>query len=83
MKCPRCGKIITAAAAACRHCGARIAKPCEKLTRRMTANGRIALACGGLLILMAVAALLAGAYPLGLFLAVIGATFTGIGKMMS
>jgi hypothetical protein len=40
------------------------------------------MACGGLLILMALAALLVGTYPLGLILAVIGATFIGIGKTM-
>jgi len=83
MKCPRCGKIITAAAAACRHCGVRIAKPCERITRRMTANGRIALACGGLLLLLGLAALLAGAYPAGMLLSVVGITFCAIGKMMS
>ncbi|MFH1914721.1 MAG: zinc ribbon domain-containing protein [Pseudomonadota bacterium] len=83
MKCPRCGKIITAAATACRHCGARIAKPCEKVTRRMTANGRIALACGALLAFLGVAAFMAGAYPVGLLLAVIGIAFCVIGKMMA
>lgn len=83
MKCPRCGKIITAAAAACRHCGVRIAKPCERITRRMTANGRIAMACGGLLAFLGVVALMAQAYPVGMLLAVIGITFCVIGRMMS
>jgi ribosomal protein L40E len=82
MKCPRCGKIITAGAVQCRHCRVHIVRPSDKIVRKMTVNSRIAVACGGLLLFMGAAALMAAAYPLGLFLAVVGGTFIVIGKMM-
>lgn len=82
MRCPKCKKINNQTATVCKHCGVRFVRKSDRIVRQLTINGRISMACGGLLMLMAVAALLAGAYPLGLFLAVIGATFTGIGKMM-
>lgn len=82
MRCPSCKKTINPTATVCKHCGVRIVRKSDRIVRKLTVNGRIAMACGGLLVLMALAALLAGTYPLGLFLAVIGATFIGIGKMM-
>lgn len=82
MRCPNCKKTINPAATICKHCGVRIVRKSDKIVRKLTVNGRIAMACGGLLVLMALASLLVETYPLGLFLAVIGATFIGIGKMM-
>lgn len=82
MRCPSCTKFLKPSATVCKHCGVRIVRKSDRIVRKLTVNGRIAMACGGLLILMALAALLVGTYPLGLILAVIGATFIGIGKTM-
>jgi ribosomal protein L40E len=82
MKCPHCGKNITAQATVCRHCGVHFVRKSDKIARRMTMNANVAIACGGLLSLLAVIAFLSRAYPLGLILAAFGVTFMVIGRML-
>jgi predicted membrane channel-forming protein YqfA (hemolysin III family) len=82
MKCPHCGKNITAQAAACRHCGVHFVRKSDKIVRRMTVNAYVAMACGGLLSLLAVIALFSKAYFLGLILAAFGVTFMIIGRVL-
>ncbi len=71
-----------AQATACRHCGVHFVKKSDKIARRMTMNAYVAIACGGLLSLLAVIAIFSQAYPLGLILAAVGITFMVIGRML-
>ena len=54
MNCPKCGNPLPEGRTICRHCGAKIVRPSKKVARQMAASGRFALACGGLMILLAV-----------------------------
>jgi predicted membrane channel-forming protein YqfA (hemolysin III family) len=54
----------------------------DKIVRRMTVNAYVAMACGGLLSLLAVIALFSKAYFLGLILAAFGVTFMIIGRVL-
>jgi hypothetical protein len=49
----------------------------------MELNSRLSMACGVLLICIAVIAIIYGACPIGLFTATIGAIFIVIGKLMA
>lgn len=52
MKCPKCKKSITNRSKVCRYCGVKIVRRSDKMAKKMTMDGGISMACGGLLILL-------------------------------
>jgi uncharacterized membrane protein YvbJ len=53
MNCPKCGTPLPDGWHTCKHCGARITRPSDKIARQMTSSGRFAMVCGGLMLLLA------------------------------
>lgn len=53
MNCPKCGTPLPEGWHTCKHCGARITRPSDKIARQMTTSGRFAMVCGGLVLLLA------------------------------
>lgn len=83
MKCPNCGQNINSTATICKHCRVRVVRKSDKIARKMTLNGRVAMASGGLLVCIAVVLVLNNALGLAGITFVVGAALIGIGKMMS
>ena len=82
MKCPQCGKKIGAQTHICRRCGAKIVRESDRMARRITMTGLPAMACGGLLVLTGLIALINGAYQMGGISLGIGMVFIILGKAL-
>lgn len=82
MKCPKCNKKLSAKAKTCKHCGTKISRKSDKMIRRMTVSGRIAMASGCLLVVMAAVGAFYGAYIIAGVLAAVGGLLMLIGKNM-
>lgn len=82
MKCPKCGKMLKPGSSKCRHCSVRIVRQSDKMARKMVVNSRIAMACGGLLVLISLILAINGVYVFAASTCVIGVALVGIGKMM-
>ena len=82
MKCPKCTKVISDRSTICKHCGVRIVRKSDKIARKMTMNGRVAMASGGLLIFIAVILALNNTFGLAGLTFAVGAALAIIGKMM-
>ena len=83
MKCQHCGKAISNKAKSCKHCGSCIVRKSDKLAKKMTMDGRIAMACGGLLVIIAIVMFLYGGAMWAAFTLGLGAVLVLIGKKMS
>ena len=82
MKCPNCNRLIHAQAQTCKHCGTRVVRKSDKMVRKMTMNARIAMACGGLLIIIGGIVGFYGAYTTAAITAGVGTLLILIGKSM-
>lgn len=82
MKCPKCNRMIRSQAKTCKHCGTRIVRKSDKLVSRMTMNGRIAVACGFMLIIIGGVIGFYGGYTVAAIAAGIGVALAIIGKYM-
>lgn len=60
MKCPSCEKPINPRSTRCKHCGARLVRQSDKMVRKMTVNAWIAMASGGLLVVLSAILMLNG-----------------------
>ncbi|QGY38887.1 zinc-ribbon domain-containing protein [Pseudodesulfovibrio cashew] len=83
MKCPSCGKSLNPRAVRCTGCGTRLIRPSDKLARKMTAGRGLSLACGGLLVWLAVFLFFNDAMLFGTITAVAGAALLFLGKTMN
>ena len=82
MKCPQCGKNISAQAHACKRCGARIVRKSDRMARKLTMSGLPAMACGGLLVLIGLISLINGAYQMGAISLGVGVVLLILGKLL-
>jgi len=82
MKCPHCHKGIKSSAKVCNHCGTKLNRKSDKMAKRMTMNNHIAMACGGLLILISVVAFIYGGGLWSGLVLLLGVALMVIGKMM-
>ncbi|MBI9081010.1 MAG: hypothetical protein JEY79_14880 [Pseudodesulfovibrio sp.] len=82
MKCPKCGKNISSKVSCCKHCGTRFVRKSDKLAKKMTMDGRIAMACGGLLMFIGLVVFLNGGRLWAAIIFALGVLLTFIGKKM-
>lgn len=82
MKCQSCKKVIPPNAKACKHCGSKIVRKSDKMAKKLTMDGRIAMACGGLLILIAIVMFIYGGTFWTALVLGLGALLMFIGKQM-
>ncbi len=82
MKCPCCGKTISAQAHSCKYCGKKFIRKSDKMAQKIIVNGKVALACGGLLFLVGGLLLFYGAYQMGAIALAVGIAFMSIGKLL-
>lgn len=82
MKCPKCKRTINAQAKVCKHCGTRIVRKSDKLVSQITMSGRIAVACGFILIGIGAVIAFYGGYAIGAVTAGVGIALSIIGKYM-
>ncbi|WP_247648413.1 hypothetical protein [Pseudodesulfovibrio sp. zrk46] len=66
----------------CKHCGVKFVRKSDKMARRMTTSARIAMASGGLLVVIAVILALNNAYIFAGATFIVGALLGLIGKSM-
>lgn len=82
MKCPSCGKPINPRSNMCKYCNSHLVRKSDKMARKMTMNARIAMASGGLLIIIALVLAFNNALVFGGVTFTVGALLLLIGKMM-
>lgn len=81
MKCPKCKKPVSKTAKKCKHCGAKFVRKSDKMARQMTISGKFAMACGGLMVILAIVLFIYGGdfFWMGV-LGVLGALLVLVGK---
>ena len=82
MNCPKCGKSLKPQARRCTQCGTVLTRKSDALSRKMTLNRGLALACGGLMVFVAVLLFLSGSLMAGGVLLGLGAVVALIGRKM-
>lgn len=85
MYCPNCKKPLPKGKTTCKHCGTTFNRESAKMARQMTVSGRFAMACGGLMILLALLLFLYGGagWLLELILCALGALLIFFGKKIN
>ncbi len=80
MKCQNCGKSIKRQAKSCKYCGVRIIQKSDKMAKKMTMDGGIAMACGGLMVIIAIVMAIYGGRMWAAIILILGCLLTFIGK---
>lgn len=82
MKCPNCNKTIPTRSKICKHCKIKITRKSDKLAKKMVMESNIAMACGGLLTLIAISLFIYGGGLWATILLTLGVLLIFIGKKM-
>ncbi|MBG0789030.1 MAG: zinc ribbon domain-containing protein [Desulfovibrionaceae bacterium] len=85
MYCPKCHKPLPKDSSTCKYCGSRFVRQSDRMKRQMTINGRFAMACGGLMIFLALVLFVYGGSASAMqgVLLVLGLLFLYLGRKIT